>query len=380
MKTHLFTILLFTVMNINAPAQSIHYFYVSSPDPDHAAGIALFGLDAESGAMELIKEFEGIATSSYLALSSNGENLYTITHRRGEAHGEVSSFLILDGGKSLEFLNTRTTMGAGPCYVSLDNSGKYLMIANYSQGNVGTYALEMDGIIGGNISNSFHSGSSVNKSRQEAPHPHMILPAPEGNIVVVPDLGIDRIMIYELTEKGKLKPGLQPYATVKPGAGPRHFAFHPSLKYGYVLNELDASVTGFTFDRETGYMDHINTVAILPDDFDSENKAADIHITPNGEYLYASNRGHNSLAVLKINPETGQLQFLFHEDCGGSWPRAFAIDPTGKFVLAANKRSGNIVSFKIDYSTGHLVKSGEIETFPSPQCIKFIPTNTANDQ
>lgn len=360
----------------NAVSQSTHYFYASSPDYSHVAGVALFRFDAENGKIELIKEFEEVPTSSYLAVSSNGENLYTITQHRGEAHGEVSSFLILEGGKSLEFLNKRSTMGAGPCYISISNSGKYLMIANYSQGNVGTYALETDGIIGGNISNSFHSGSSVNKSRQEGPHPHMILQAPEGNIVVVPDLGTDRIMIYELTEKGKLKPGLQPYATVKPGVGPRHFAFHPNLKYGYVLNELNASVTGFTFDRETGYMDEINTVAILPEDFSTENKAADIHITPDGQYLYASNRGHNSLAVLKIDGETGKAEFLFHEDCGGVWPRAFAIDPTGKFVLVANKRSGNIVSFKIDYSTGRLIKSGEIETFPNPQCIKFIPGNT----
>lgn len=370
MKTFLFALLIFSA-NFAIAQKSIP-FYVSSHSDTHPAGIALYRLDTNTGAIKFIKEFSDVDNSAYLAISNNGQYLYTIRQDEKTNTGIITSFLVLDDGESLFYVNERSSLGSGPCYVSISNDGAFLLTVNYRQGNVSSFRLENEGLIGAPVSNIYHMGSSVNKERQSSPHPHMIYPVDSSNMVVVPDLGTDKINLYALGEMGNLEPAFNPYVHVEKGAGPRHFVAHPTLKWGYVVNELNATVTSFEMDTQKGNLKEINTVSVLPETFSEFNKSADIHITPDGQYIYASNRGHNSLALLKVDQQDGSVEFIKTIDCGGDWPRAFAIDPSGKFVLVANKNNGNIVSFEIDYSDGDLKKVSEDNSFIGPQCIKFL--------
>ena len=208
--------------------------------------------------------------------------------------------------------------------------------------------------------------------RQEAPHPHMILPSPYDQTIIVPDLGSDRIYTYQIDRKGKLTPMANQYGSSPPGGGPRHFAFHPSQKFGYVLNELNASVTAFQYDSEKGLTSVIATENGLPTDFKDFNKSADIHLTPDGKFLYTSNRGHNSISVFKPDSETGAPHFQGTFPVEGNWPRAFAVDPTGNFLLVANKETHNLVIFRVNQETGFGTKIGEMKDLGQPQCVKFL--------
>ncbi len=347
-------------------------FLVSSDDPDHDAGIAIFEFNYQTKSLRFIKEFDAVEKSSYLAISHDNQYVYSVAQKKGEFTGTISSFYLLDNGQSLDLVNERDVLGAGPCYVSIDESGRFVMVANYVEGNVTAFELFGEGLIGKPVANIYHMGMSINKERQEGPHPHMIVQQPGTNRVFVPDLGTDKVMIYQLEESGNLFPGNDPYLKVAPGLGPRHVAFHPSGRFGFVLNELMSSVTSFSIDSLNGSVSEINTQSILPEDFTEFNKSADIHITHDGKFLYASNRGHNSLALLTVDQETGKISFEKTFDSGGDWPRAFRIDPTGKFLFVANKNSGNIVVFEIDNLNGNLIFVSENDKFPGPQCIKFI--------
>ncbi len=361
-----------TMGNSFAYTQELTHFFASSQSKEHPAGLALFSMDLTNGQITFVKEFDQVASSSYLGISRNGNYLFTIDHFPGKSQGEITSFYIIDGGKELEFISSKEIPGRGPCYVSQSDNGDYLMVANYSQGNAVTFSVSEEGFIGDVVSNVYHHGSSINKERQESPHPHMIIQVPNSSLVLVPDLGTDKIMIYNLSDDGNLSPALQPYLEVPAGSGPRHIAFHPSYQYGFVLNELSNSVTSFKADFEKEEFEKINTVSILPPDFSDFNKSADILVSPNGKFVYATNRGHNSIAILKINEESGAVSLVKTVSCGGDWPRAFRMDPTGKFLLVANKNSGNIVVFAMDDQTGELTPVSENNQFPGPQCIRFL--------
>ena len=190
----------------------------------------------------------------------------------------------------------------------------------------------------------------------------------------VADLGLDKIMIYKLdTDSGKLSSNDEPWVKLKPGAGPRHFTFHPNAKYAYVINEMNSTITAFSYDESRGALSEIQTVPTLPEDFSGRNSCADIHVSPSGKYLYGSNRGHNSIVIFSIDAQTGKLTFVGHEPTQGESPRNFAVDPTGTFLLAENQRSNNIVTFRIDSQTGELSSTGNVIEIPSPVCIKMVP-------
>jgi 6-phosphogluconolactonase len=216
-----------------------------------------------------------------------------------------------------------------------------------------------------------HEGSSKDTDRQEAPHPHSIVPDPLSKFVYVADLGIDKIMIYEINYKeGKLYPAKTSYQKVRSGSGPRHLIFYNNSGYAYVVNELNSTITAFVVDHELGRLSEIQTISTIPNNFSGTNWAADIHIR--NDFLYASNRGHNSIAIFKIDRKTGKLQPVKCESVQGKTPRNFAIDPTGKFVLVANEDTNNITCFKINNTTGDLEYTGFDLQVPMPQCIKFI--------
>jgi 6-phosphogluconolactonase len=215
-------------------------------------------------------------------------------------------------------------------------------------------------------------GSSINAERQEGPHAHCIVLDAANRFAYACDLGTDKIMIFRFdSRRGKLIPNKTPWVQVKPGAGPRHLTFHPGGKYAYVINELHATVTTFARDRDRGNLKELQTIPTLPADFTGEDTSADIHVSPDGRFLYCSNRGHDSIAAFQIGPRNGKLTFVAHQSSGGKTPRNFAIDPTGAFLLAANQNSDKIVTFRRDAKTGRLSATGHVAEVPSPVCLKF---------
>jgi 6-phosphogluconolactonase len=263
-------------------------------------------------------------------------------------------------------------LGADPCYVDVDASGRFVLIANYTGGNVAVFPVERDGSLGEATDMKQYRGSSANRERQEGPHAHFIALDPTNSFVYSCDLGTDKIMIFRFDARnGKLLPGEQPWVQVKPGTGPRHLAFHPSGKYVFVLNELHSTVTVFTRDPEKGRLKELQTLTTLPQDFKGTNTGADIHVSPDARFLYCSNRGHDSIAIFAIDPRNGSLNSLGNESTRGKTPRNFAIDPSGAFLLVANQKSDHIVVFRIDQRTGRLSSTGHIAEAPSPVCLKF---------
>lgn len=344
-----------------------YWVYVASDKAEDGAGIGIYDWTPSTGVLTGISADTQNATSSYLAVDTVLNTLYSVN---GEG---IFAYSINRETGDLTAINDTRLTGRGPCHISVSNDHKFVLVGYYSSGSLAAYEIKENGGIGSQLSGFEHRGSSVNTERQERAHVHMVSPAPQSNLVLVPDLGIDKVLVYSLDDTGTLTPAEDEYvARITPGGGPRHLAIHPNNKLVYVLHELTGHVTGFGFDPQKGFLDSINTISTLPAGFAEFNKSADIHITPNGQYLYASNRGHNSLVVCKINPDTGELTALGTKSCGGDWPRAFGIDPTGQYIFVANKRSDQISILKIDYQTGFFEKTAEVKTQLAPQGIRFI--------
>jgi 6-phosphogluconolactonase len=294
---------------------------------------------------------------------------------KGQPGGGVSSYKIDALNGTLTLINSQPSGGSSPCYVSIDSSGQWVLVANYSSGSVSVLPLGEDGRLGAPTSTIQHQGSSVNKDRQEGPHAHSILVAPGSQtLVLAADLGLDKILLYNLDPTaGTLAARRTPWLAFKPGSGPRHMVFSADQRYLYVVSELSSSVTVFQMDTAAGSFTELQTVSLLPADFSGSNISADIHITPDGRYLYASNRGADSLAIFSIDPDgSGKLSAQGQASSGGETPRNFAIDPSGSFILAANQDSGTIVSLRIDAATGKLSTTGQVTSLLSPVCIKFL--------
>jgi 6-phosphogluconolactonase len=285
----------------------------------------------------------------------------------GEPGGGVYAYSIDPASRELHFLNARSSQGGSPCYVTVSPQGGDVLVANYSGGNVALLPIQPDGSLGPASDVEQHEGSSVNEQRQKGPHAHCIVTDSAGGYAFSADLGIDRVLIYRLEEDALTPAG---HALVAPGAGPRHFTFHPDGDRAYVINELNSTVTAFAY--EDGALEETQTIGTLPDGFDGDNFPADIHVSSDGRFVYGSNRGHDSIVVFGIDPDSGMLSPVQHEGTGGEWPRNFALDPTGRFLLAANQRTNNIVVFSIDSESGRLTPTGQTLEIPSPVCVRFL--------
>jgi len=314
---------------------------------------------------------------SFLAVHPSGKYLYAVNEVgdfNGQKSGALSAFAIDHKTAKLTLLNQVSTHGAGPCYVSLDSTGRWVLVANYDGGSVGTFEVQGDGslsLIKGFVQ---HSGSSVDKERQEGPHAHWIGVSPDNRFALAVDLGLDDILVYKLDPaRGSLTPNTPPFAQVKLGSGPRHFAFHPNGKFGYVLTEMATTITAFSYDAKKGALSAIQTVPTLPKDYSGPTEAAEIAVHPSGKFLYASNRaGIDTITVFSIDPSKETLKELGRVSTKGRTPRNFAIDPTGAYLLAANQESGNVVVFKIDAFTGALTPTGEEVKVPAPVSVVFL--------
>ena len=350
--------------------------YVGTYTTGKSEGIYLYRMSLSSGELKHVTTTRGVVNPSFLTLDPERRYLYAVnevTDFAGKPGGAVSAFAINRKTGKLQFLNQQPSLGGAPCYVTVDRTDRFLLVANYGGGNVSVFSIERDGKLGGVTDVDQHQGSSVDPDRQTGPHAHSIVLDQTNRYAYSCDLGTDKIMIYGFdSKKGKLTANKQPWVQVKPGAGPRHFTFHPSGKYGYVMNELDATVTAFTCDSSRGTLKETQTVHTLPEGFSGMNTTADIHVSPFGRFLYGSNRGHNSIVVFEIEERTGKLRFIQHAATEGRTPRNFAIDPTGTFLLAANQDSDTIVTFRLDKATGRLKLTGHVTEVPSPVCLKIV--------
>ena len=352
--------------------------YVGTYTDGESEGIYVYRMDTSSGALKPAGKPAVLDNPTFLTIHPRRRHLYAVSEVaefEGQPSGGVSSFSIAPGTGELTFLNRRPTGGTVSCHVIVDQSEQFVLLANYGSGSVSVFALEDDGQLGERTDFVQHQGSSI-AERQEGPHAHSIIADPANRYAFAADLGLDKIMVYRLDlTQGKLIANDEPWVELKPGAGPRHFVFHPNGRYAYVINELDSTVTGFTYGAANGSLNEIQTLSALPDDFEGTSTCADIHVSPSGMFLYGSNRGHDSIAIFAIDQNTGRLTPVGHALTQGKKPRNFAIDPTGTFLLAANQDSDNIVSFRIDRETGELDPTGHVAEVPMPACLKLMPVS-----
>lgn len=335
-------------------------------------GIYTLRMDPETGVLEPVAAMGGITNPSFLAVHPSLSTVYAVQ----ETVEDNAVFALALDGKTgaLSIIGSQAAHGAHPCHVMVDPSGSAVVVANYSGGSVAAFAVDQDGSLRPASQVIQHTGSGPNAGRQEGPHAHSVTIDPTGSTVLAADLGIDRIMLYDLNPgEATLSPAEPAYAKVSPGAGPRHVAFHPSGRFCYVVTELANTVVGFAYDSASGSLDPIQTVSTLPQDWQGQSSCADIHVHPSGAFLYASNRGHDSIACYSLDPETGLLTLFEIEPTGGKTPRNFGIEPTGRYLYAANQESGNIVQFSIDASSGELTPTGQQIEIPAPVCLVFVP-------
>lgn len=340
-----------------------------------AQGIYQYKTNLELGTLTNRTVIDGIVNPSFLELSPDGTRLYAVSEigAKDDTTGYVMAYAIQPQSKAVTPVSRQVTLGFAPCHISVDRARKWLFLTNYVGGKVLVYALTTDGFIGG-IADTITLEGSGPHPEQEASHPHSAILSPDNRFVYVSDKGTDKVMIYQLDrQKGKLNPAEQPFVQVQAGAGPRHFTFHPQLPYAYLINELDATVNAFQYNSENGGLQEIQSISTLPESYDGFNACADIHISPDGKFLYGSNRGHDSIVIYRINQKNGQLTLVGHQPTQGEFPRNFALAPGGDFLFVANQNSDNIVIFRVNKDDGTLTPAHEA-VCPTPVCLKFLTT------
>lgn len=345
--------------------------YASIDEP----GISTYEYYPGEGNFKKIQEVTGHVNPSFLAINSKDGYLYAVNEISGfdEANsGTVSAFSIDKDSGKLTFINRQSSSGAHPCHISVINDGTHVAVANYSGGSIALLPVAKDGSLKPVSGFVQHYGSGPDERRQAAPHAHSVYPHSEGSWIFAADLGTDMVLLYTINNHGELTAHPEhPFASMEPGAGPRHIAIHPEGEIIYVINELNSTVTRVSFDPATGQMTVGESIPTLPPLFEGENYCADIHIHPNGKFLYASNRGHNSIAIFDISGD-GVPVLTGHEPVRGEWPRNFNIDPSGTLLLAANQNTDNVTVFEIDQDTGVLNFTGAVLEISNPVCIQFL--------
>jgi 6-phosphogluconolactonase len=350
------------------------YFGTYTGGSNSSKGIYRSVLDLSTGKLSNPVLASEARNPSFLEIHPDGKFLYAVSESGGA--GSVSAYSIDKNTGDLKLLNQQPSSGAGPCHVSIDHEGKNVLVANYGSGSASVIPIKSNGRLGEPTGFAQHTGSSVNPRRQKGPHAHSINISPDNRFAFVADLGIDKVMIYRLDiEKGTIEKNSPPFAKVKPGAGPRHFAFHPNAKYAYVINELDYTVTAFAYQPSSGRLTDIQTITTLPNGFDGSNSCAEVRVHPSGKFLYGSNRGHDSIVVYRIEPAKGTLTFVEHETADIKTPRNFNIDPTGRFCLVANQSGNSVVVFRINQKTGVLKPTGNKIAVGKPVCVRFLRPN-----
>jgi 6-phosphogluconolactonase len=359
-----------------AATKSKYLVYVGTYTEKVSKGIYAYRFDPATDQLTSLGLAAETVNPSFLAVHPSRPFLYAvneISQYEGRSSGGVSAFAVAPGTGKLTFLDEVPSGGEGPCHLSLDKTGRYVLVANYGGGSLAVFPILKDGRLGEASAFVQHHGASINPQRQEGPHAHSIYVSPDNRFALCPDLGLDEVLIYRFDAgKGTLTPNYPAFAIVSSGAGPRHFAFHPSGKFGYVIDEMLSTITVFSYQPASGALDVLQAVSTLPQNFKGENSAAEVEVHPSGKFLYGSNRGDDSIAVFAINIRKGTLTPAGHVPTLGKTPRNFAIDPTGTYLFAANQSSDSIVQFRIDPNNGRLTPTGKVLEVPSPVCVTFL--------
>lgn len=356
-------------------AQQKYLVYVGTYTNHGSKGIYAFRLDSETGKLTSLGLAAEAAQPSFLAVDSSGRFLYAANETanyKDQPTGAVSAFAINPKTGKLSFLNEVPSRGEDPAHIALNRTDRYALVSNYTGGSVAVFPVLKDGRLGEASGFAQHQGSSVNPQRQKGPHAHAIALSPDNRFAVVADLGLDQLLVYGFdAAKGTL--GAKPQiVTASPGAGPRHLVFSSDGRFLYAVNELQSTVVTYSYDSATGALHELQTISTLPKGFSGSNTAAEIEIHPSGQFLFASNRGDDSIAVFAIDSLTGTLTQVETHATGGKTPRNFAIDPSGSWLLAANQDSDDIVVFRIERKTGRLTPTGDLFQVSSPTCLKFV--------
>lgn len=346
--------------------------YTKEPN-GRAPGIGIFSFEPDTGVITAIGWQEDVVNPSFLAASADGRNLYAVAE--GDGEGAVVAYArdAVTGG--LTELNRQGTVGRGPCHVSLDRTGRYVLVANYGSGSVAALPVQPDGSLGDATGSFQQEGTSVNADRQEGPHAHMILASPDNAFVFATDLGADRIFGYRLNqESGTLTLAPEAGGVAEPGAGPRHFAFSPDGGTVYVINELDSTLAVYDYDAESGAFTSRQVLPTLPPNWQGDTTTAQVVVSPDGRYVYGSNRGHDSIAVFSVNAETGEVTAEEIVTAGGKTPRNFNLSPdeAGRWLVVANMGSDNVVVWPRNPESGYPEGDGATYDIPSACCLVFI--------
>jgi 6-phosphogluconolactonase len=376
------TIVILLVVLAAGAARAIDYqylVYVGTYTDKGSKGIYAYRFDPGTGEADAIGLVAETANPSFLAVDLNHKYLYAVNeidNFHGGHTGAISVFAIDRVPGRLTPLQQISSLGADPAHVSLDRTGRYLLVANYTGGNIAVFPIEKGGRLGPSSAFVQHTGSSVNQERQAGPHAHAIEASNDNQFVLSADLGLDKLLVYRFDPKsGSLAPNDPAFAKLTPGSGPRHFALAPSGKFVYLVNELSSTVTVFAFTSDSGRLREEQTISTLPADFHGENTTAEIAVDAQGKFLYVSNRGDDSIAVFAIDPHNGKLTFEQRVPTGGKTPRHFAIDPTGKWLFSANQDSNSITLFRVNSSNGKLTPTAHALQVATPVCVVFAPIN-----
>ncbi len=356
-----------------------YLIYVGTYTDKGSIGIYAYSFDPGTGETKALGLAAETANPSFLAVDANGKYLYAVNeidNFNGARAGGVSAFAIDRATGRLTFLQQVSSLGADPAHLALDKTGRYLLVANYTSGNIAVFPVLKNGQLGLRTAFVQHAGSSVNKERQAGPHAHEIQTSNDNQFVLAADLGLDELLLYRFDPKnGSLAPNDPAFVKISAGSGPRHFAIAPSGKFVYLVNEMASTVTVFDFAASSGRLQEQQSLSTLPAGFKGENTTAEIAVDAQGKFLYASNRGDDSIAVFAINLLDGKLTFVERVPTGGKTPRHFTLDPTGKWLFAANQESNSISIFRVNPETGRLTPTSHTLQVSTPVCVVFVPAN-----
>jgi 6-phosphogluconolactonase len=347
------------------------YVFAGSYAEAEDSGIYVYTFNEQTGQLTRTDEFSGLKNPTFLNVDAARGLLYAIgetVNEAGQKVGEAASFTIDAATGKLQLLNRAITVASTTCHIQRDAESQFLTVTSYHGGMVGLSGIEADGSIGPLLDSRQHSGSSSHSERQDRPHPHSSFYSPDGRYLLVSDLGLDKIITYSLDRAGQQLMQVQE-AEVQPGSGPRHLTFHPNGKFVYVINEINSTISAFAYEAEQGKLSALETVSTLPESVAVDNSCAEIAISADGNFLYGSNRGHDSIVVYAVNGENGSLTPVQYISVEGGHPRHFALTPGGKYLLAANRDSDNIVTFAVDPSNGQLSYTGIQEQVSKPVCV-----------
>jgi 6-phosphogluconolactonase len=342
----------------------------------YGKGINAYHFDSNGAKLEPLGLVGDVVNPSFIIADKGDRHLYAVSEVEGNTHGAVVSFSIDRKTGQLERLNARDSGGIAPCHLALDRTGKMLIVANYTSGGVSVYPIEHDGSLGEMSTLQTAHGHGPNSERQEGPHAHEVVIGSENKIAYVPDLGLDEIRLFRIEPStAMLAPNQPPSVKQDPGMGPRHMVFSQDEQFAYVINELKSDVSVFRHDKTNGSMTKIQDVSSLPAGYTGENGPAEILIDAKGKFVYATNRGNDSIAAFAVDGPTGTLRQIQVISAEGKMPRGLEFDPTGRYLLAGNQKTNNFVVFEVDSVTGKLKPTGQVVNTPSPVAFLFVPAH-----